>query len=528
VYLFWFIGSIFFSCSFFSQNIDSLKLELQKDHYDSITCNILSKLAESAPDGEWEVYNDRLKKLAEKNLVLHQSGPLYKLFSIHLASSINNLGYKAELNGDIVRAIGYYEKSLYIAEKIKDKPGTAIAFHNLGALFKNRGEIDKSLRYFGKSMKIAEETGDKKNQAYILHNMGAIFYEQGNIQKALDYYMKSLKLHQSVNERPGEAICLTSIAYVYMILDEMDIAQSNFSKSLQVCEEIGDLEGAATNLDNMGVILMRKKEWKNALVYHEKGMQLRQKNEDKNGLAISHHNISFVYEGMKNYRKALDHLFKSLELYKYLDSEPGMVGVLTNIGRMYFEQKDFTRSIEYAKKGLELADKLAYPADLRNTSELLYKNYKAMNDHDQAYAYYNTFIRMRDSLTNTENKKAAIRNQLRYEYETKAATDSILRSKENEIREEVIARKASEIRAHQNRQYFLYGGIGLFIFCSGFLYNRFRFTQKQKKVIELQKKIVEEKQREVLDSIHYANRIQKALMTTERYIERNLQRLNKW
>lgn len=41
------------------------------------------------------------------------------------------------------------------------------------------------------------------------------------------------------------------------------------------------------------------------------------------------------------------------------------------------------------------------------------------------------------------------------------------------------------------------------------------------------KKIIEEKQKEILDSIHYAKRIQQTLMPGERYIEKELKKLHK-
>jgi hypothetical protein len=47
----------------------------------------------------------------------------------------------------------------------------------------------------------------------------------------------------------------------------------------------------------------------------------------------------------------------------------------------------------------------------------------------------------------------------------------------------------------------------------------------QKKLVEEQKKQVEEKQQEVLDSIYYARRIQRALITNEKYIERVLRKI---
>ena len=74
----------------------------------------------------------------------------------------------------------------------------------------------------------------------------------------------------------------------------------------------------------------------------------------------------------------------------------------------------------------------------------------------------------------------------------------------------------------------------LVLIFSMFLFNRFRVTQKQKKVIEEQKVEVDtayeklhEKNKEVIDSINYASRIQRALITSERYIQKNLKKLQK-
>ena len=55
------------------------------------------------------------------------------------------------------------------------------------------------------------------------------------------------------------------------------------------------------------------------------------------------------------------------------------------------------------------------------------------------------------------------------------------------------------------------------------------YLQKQKANVEItkQKEIIEEKQKEIVDSIHYAKRIQTALLTSETYIDKVLNRLNK-
>ena len=55
-----------------------------------------------------------------------------------------------------------------------------------------------------------------------------------------------------------------------------------------------------------------------------------------------------------------------------------------------------------------------------------------------------------------------------------------------------------------------------------YVYRNLREKQRINIEITMQKHIIEEKQKEILDSIYYARRIQQALLTSEKYINRNL------
>ena len=52
-----------------------------------------------------------------------------------------------------------------------------------------------------------------------------------------------------------------------------------------------------------------------------------------------------------------------------------------------------------------------------------------------------------------------------------------------------------------------------------------KIISEQKELVEKQKEEVEERQKEILDSIYYARRIQRSLLTSEKYIDKNLKRL---
>jgi glycerol-3-phosphate O-acyltransferase len=92
---------------------------------------------------------------------------------------------------------------------------------------------------------------------------------------------------------------------------------------------------------------------------------------------------------------------------------------------------------------------------------------------------------------------------------------------------------AARLKSEKIQRYSLLAGLALLGIFALFIFNRFRVTAKQKKLIETQKEIVEkqkqiveEKQQEILDSIHYAKRIQSALITSEYYIQKELKKLN--
>jgi hypothetical protein len=82
-------------------------------------------------------------------------------------------------------------------------------------------------------------------------------------------------------------------------------------------------------------------------------------------------------------------------------------------------------------------------------------------------------------------------------------------------------------------------GLLLVLFFAGYVFRSLRITRKQKNIIEeqknlveqqkqeveLQKFLVEEHQKEIIDSIKYARRIQRALLPTEKYIDKNINRL---
>ncbi|MCE3259448.1 MAG: protein serine/threonine phosphatase [Bacteroidetes bacterium] len=235
----------------------------------------------------------------------------------------------------------------------------------------------------------------------------------------------------------------------------------------------------------------------------------------------------------------LEYYQKGLRLAEEMQNKEEMANSLYQISDLYFLQGKSSEALKVANKSLSLGKELGYPEKIKNVSLLLSKIYEANGNFEKARENYEVYVQMRDSLTNVDNRKASIKSQLKYEYEKQAAADSIAHAKESDIKNAELKKHQSELAAKKNQQYVMFGGLALIIVFAAFMYNRFRVTSRQKTIIEAkereakkqneiilgQKHLVEEKQKEILDSINYAKRIQVALITSEKYIEKNLNRL---
>ncbi|MBA3970603.1 MAG: SpoIIE family protein phosphatase [Bacteroidetes bacterium] len=126
---------------------------------------------------------------------------------------------------------------------------------------------------------------------------------------------------------------------------------------------------------------------------------------------------------------------------------------------------------------------------------------------------------MKDSINNETTRKSAVKKQLQYEYEKKTAADSVLNMEKAKLEEVKYEQEISKQKMYTYSGIF---GFALMLLVAGVSFNAYRQKQKANTVIALQKNIVEEKQKEILDSITYAQRIQSAILAKEGDIKKHL------
>ncbi|MBV6461924.1 MAG: Photosystem I assembly protein Ycf3 [Flavobacteriales bacterium] len=392
--------------------------------------------------------------------------------------------------------------------------------NNLGFILDNQGNIEESLKYYNKSLYYRKKYGDKKGIAGSLNNIANVYDNLGDIVNALDFYYRSLKIREEINDINGIAECLNNIGYIYRHQGEYKLALNYYQKSLLIKEKVNDKKAIARTLNNIGILYGNQGDSTNELFTYLKSLKIREEINDQLGIANSFVTLGSFFYTQKKYLIALNYYNKGLRLYKELEHKQGISHSLVGISRSYLKINNRAKSIYNASLALKAAKD--YPLNKRDAAEILHYLYKSQGDYKKAYDMYSLYILMRDSIANYENNKIVFKKNLQYDYEKKVLADSISYVKEKQIKEAEIAKQKAEIKTKRNQQYALFGGLFLILLFSFFLFNRFQITKKQKNIIEQQKHLVDEKQKEILDSITYAQRLQQAILTTPEDIQKYL------
>ena len=388
-----------------------------------------------------------------------------------------SLWQKAEALSEKNISINKTQKKIYLLR-------LANALSDIGTVYHHQGKIPQALEYLYKSLKVCEELNQKSAISITLNNIGAIYFDQEDFPKALDCYEKSLKINRELNDKRWIGNLLNNIASIY---DH----QGNQAKALECLHE------ALKNYEAVG---------------------------HKRGIASSLNNIAGIYKDQNKTVEALEYYNKSLKLREELSDKEGIAAVLNNMADLKFNSGDINEALIYANKGMFTSKEIGYPGVISRSANILKKIFQKQNKYKEAFEMYELEIKMKDSLRNEETQKATLKKQLQYDYDKKeAVADAEHKSelKNQEIIAEEKNRKQKLVTA------FVIAGLLVVLMFAGFMFRSLSVTRKQKRLIERQKTIVEEHQKEIIDSIHYARRIQTSLLPTEKYIEKNLKRLKK-
>ena len=415
-----------------------------------------------------------------------------------------------------------HSKQHHAAEVLVFKERLAAALMSIAYVKSNSGYADDAIKLYQETLIIQTELDNKDGIATILNNLANIYDDKGNIPKALEFYQNSMEIRVKIGDLSGVASTLNNLAYLYTKLEEYDMAIESFTESLEMSIELEDDRYVSLALNNLGYVYQKQGDLVKSEKYHQESLAIRIKIDDLKGIAMSNNMLGMVAKDNLEYNKALDFFKVSLKIYSDNNSLKGVGTTLSNIGETYILKGNYLEADKCIQQSLDIATELGYPLDIQIAAEMLTEINKQKGDWKKAIEMYELFILMKDSLKNIENNKLIIKQNLQKEYEKMTLADSLLTAEEKKVTDAEIETHKAQIDQEQTKRYALYGGLAIVILFGVLMFNRFLVSQKKNSLIQEQKEIVQKKNKEILDSINYAKRIQSAILPASDTINQHL------
>jgi tetratricopeptide (TPR) repeat protein/serine phosphatase RsbU (regulator of sigma subunit) len=424
--------------------------------------------------------------------------------------------------GSFDTALVYGKQAIALGNTLGYKKGLAKAYSTVGNVYHDQSNYPVALSYYEKALKLYQEAGYKNGIGASYTNIGLVYYYQANYPKALEYYLKDLKLRTEVNDQPAQATCYGNIGLVYVEQGDYKRALDYYLKALQLNLKLGQQKGIGDCYLNIGIVYHTELNYKEALSYYLKSLKINQQTFDKQGEGTCYTNIGNVYFDTHDYPQALVYYLKDLRIKLAIGDRQGAAVCYSNIGGLYVETKEFKKSIPYSDSCLQISKQINYTEGQRIAYENLAHAYSLAGQYKLAYDNEVKFKTLTDSIFNADNSRQLSDMKTKFEVE----------KKETELKLKAEAATVINNEEKKRQLFIIYVVIFiLIIVCvfSVFMYRRFKITQKQKRIIELQKDevsrqkhLVEEHQKEIIDSITYARRLQQAILPADAEIKKHI------
>ncbi len=395
-----------------------------------------------------------------------------------------------------------------------------------GKLFFSHGDLSSAKIEFNELLKYKSLSKDSLAIAVAFNNLGVVCRNMSDYNCALTNYFNSLKIRERLNDRKGIAHSYANIAIIYSNLGQYEKSLEYDYKSLEIKFVFGDKPGIAKSYNNIASTFAALRMFDSAIVYNNKAIAIRLASNDKSGLAVGYYNLGGCYTHLKDFSRAQEYFEKSLSMYKELDEKTGQSLCYMGLGASYRYLKKYSEAERNYLLALALVRETGATDQLKDIYEELSLTGSESGNYKSGFIWMKLLMDYKDSVLNKGNNDKLAELEKIYQTEKKELQIKNL-SQENELRKAENANNKLRMIA-LSAGLALLAAFGIVTFIS--LRNKQKANQiitQQKTEVEKQKHLVEEKQKEILDSIRYAQRIQRSLITNEKYIRKNLERLNR-
>ncbi len=367
-------------------------------------------------------------------------------------------------------AISIGRDALERAKKINYTFGIGLGTLNLGmGTFILDNNFPLAIQQMNNALDVFKDLDDKKWVANTLLTIALINNTSGKTDDALYHALRGIAYFENNNEEVFDKIMSYYIVgTIFSDLKKYDEAEKNYKAGITDPAVTVRTWSGRIYIGLASVYAIQEK-YNDAIIMNLKGLELLKQENNTIGESRALNDLGIIYKKLKQYDKAHKFLQEALQIRENHRITRFAVSSYIELSSLHTEMGDYDKALEYLDKAEKTAIEINFRVKLAQVYQDAGDIYKLKSDFKQALFHYEKLLKLNDEL----HKKDT-------ETKIKSLTDELRKEKEAEI--ERI--KNVELKAAYD--------------------------------------IIELKNKEILDSINYAKRIQYVLLANNDLLNANL------
>jgi serine phosphatase RsbU (regulator of sigma subunit) len=325
----------------------------------------------------------------------------------------------------------------------------------------------KAFDLFGKAIGMFENLQDRKwlSNAYVTR---AIFCNSiGQPETALYDGLKGIHYYEENHTDPDLSMAFYVMGTIYKDLKKYPEAERYYREG--IAHDLTDNTWTGRLYASLAGMLTEKEEYKQALEYGMKSLDILRGTKNKIGESRALSDIGVIYKKLHENNLALEYFFEALEIRKNNSLKHFILASLIDIAEVYLQMEDEENAISYFTQAEQYAGETSHFARQVIVYKHLSNIYKKKKDFEKVVETYEKLLEINARVHKAEREAKLSQSE-----------NKLLKEKEEEI--------------------------------------------ERLKNIELKKayELIEQRNKDIHDSITYAKRIQDALLAHEDVLNENL------
>jgi len=394
-------------------------------------------------------------------------------------------------------SIAYNRKALKIAEKIRYDKGILYNNYILGMYYSSSSDYLLSLQHLNIADSIARKLKNDLRLANIASEKGIVFSKMGNYPEAVKFSLKALEFYEKTNNLQLFGNSLVNIGILYKHQNKFKQALAYYKKAIAVYNKLDNEESdysKAAAYCNMGQTYLKM--GNNEMCINSLAQSQRYADKVANPYlnAENSHTLAATFFNKKDYKKSILNYQKAWLSYDSINDKSGVARTKINLAYTFFKDKQFKKALQYNAEGLELAKSIQQLEWQKDAYEDRSEMFVQQNNFKEAYKNQVLFKKINDSMFNANQTKKITELQMQYSFDK-------LQQKSKQTQRQTIVKLNDET----NRLRFIKNTVVLFsvllMVIVGFIFYNFHQAKKQRKVIDLQKAELEDKNYKILEAL---------------------------